>query len=75
MQKTNKIQPKDYSDLMKASVFVTDHTGQKCNMGNMALSLLQRKGPTCGKRGSSQDPAVREAAKERRAAGTSSICN
>lgn len=55
---------------MKASVFVTDHAGQQCNM---ALSLLQRKGPTCGRRGSSQDPAVREAAKERRAAGKSSI--
>ena len=43
MQATNKIQLNSYSDLMKASVFVTDHTGQKCNTSNRALSLLQRK--------------------------------
>lgn len=36
MQATNKIQPNNYSDLMKASGFVTDHTGRKYNMGNMA---------------------------------------
>jgi len=35
--------------------------------------LAAKKGPTCGKRGSSQDPAVRAAAKGTRAAGTSSI--
>lgn len=50
MQATNKTQPNSFSDLMKASSFVTDYTGQKWNMGNMALSLLQRKGQTCGKR-------------------------
>lgn len=58
---------------MKARVFVTDHRGLKCNTVNVALSSLQIKGPTCGKRGSFQDPTFRQAAKESRAAGEKSI--